>query len=114
MIEGAAGRPGEGPVWALGLMSGTSMDGVDAALLLTDGQTVEAFGAAGGLAYCDGELPRLAAVAADWTRYRPPETAALAAELAANWRRPRARCCASMPKPSRGCSPARRTGRCRR
>ena len=35
-----AGRP----VWALGMMSGTSLDGVDAALIETDGVTVAAFG----------------------------------------------------------------------
>ncbi len=34
----------EGPVWALGLMSGTSLDGVDAALIETDGVTVSGFG----------------------------------------------------------------------
>ena len=34
----------EGPVWALGLMSGTSLDGVDAALIETDGVTVSCFG----------------------------------------------------------------------
>lgn len=28
------------PIWAIGLMSGTSLDGVDAALLLTDGQHI--------------------------------------------------------------------------
>lgn len=33
------------PVLALGLMSGTSMDGIDAALIRTDGERVEAFGA---------------------------------------------------------------------
>ena len=33
-----------GPVRAIGLMCGTSMDGVDAAMLLTDGETVAAFG----------------------------------------------------------------------
>ena len=33
-----------GPVWALGTMSGTSMDGVDAALVLTDGVEVQEFG----------------------------------------------------------------------
>ncbi len=33
-----------GPVWALGLMSGTSMDGLDAAALLTDGVAIRGFG----------------------------------------------------------------------
>ena len=33
-----------GPVWALGAMSGTSLDGVDAAMLLTDGQAIAEFG----------------------------------------------------------------------
>ena len=33
-----------GPVWALGMMSGTSLDGVDAALIETDGVTVSGFG----------------------------------------------------------------------
>src|SRR3972149_10505395 len=31
-------------LWALGLMSGTSADGVDGALLQTDGKTITAFG----------------------------------------------------------------------
>ena len=35
---------GRGPVWALGTMSGTSLDGVDAAMVLTDGITVQEFG----------------------------------------------------------------------
>jgi anhydro-N-acetylmuramic acid kinase len=34
------------PIWALGLMSGTSMDGIDAALIETDGERVTAFGPA--------------------------------------------------------------------
>ncbi|WP_095589175.1 anhydro-N-acetylmuramic acid kinase [Actibacterium ureilyticum] len=36
-----------GPVWALGAMSGTSLDGVDAALLQTDGDRILAFGETG-------------------------------------------------------------------
>ncbi|MEM7188724.1 MAG: anhydro-N-acetylmuramic acid kinase [Pseudomonadota bacterium] len=40
MIDVGPGKP----IWAVGLMSGTSMDGVDAALLQTDGETVSAFG----------------------------------------------------------------------
>ncbi len=35
---------GSGPIWALGTMSGTSLDGVDAAMVLTDGATISAFG----------------------------------------------------------------------
>ena len=34
----------DGSVWALGMMSGTSLDGVDAALIETDGVTVSGFG----------------------------------------------------------------------
>lgn len=33
-----------GPVWALGAMSGTSLDGVDAAMVLTNGQRILEFG----------------------------------------------------------------------
>lgn len=43
--------PAEKTVWAIGLMSGTSLDGVDAALLKTDGQKIEAFGHALTVAY---------------------------------------------------------------
>ena len=42
------------PIWAMGLMSGTSMDGIDAALIKTDGERVTAFGPAATTPYEDG------------------------------------------------------------
>jgi len=50
-----------GSVWALGMMSGTSMDGVDAALLRTDGVTVAEFGPTGYRAYAEAERAELRA-----------------------------------------------------
>ncbi len=44
---------------AIGLMSGTSMDGVDAALIETDGDQITAFGAAVEVPYSDGFRDRL-------------------------------------------------------
>lgn len=44
---------------AIGLMSGTSMDGVDVALIETDGETVAAFGPSGYRPYSDGERAAL-------------------------------------------------------
>ncbi|MEM7718191.1 MAG: anhydro-N-acetylmuramic acid kinase, partial [Pseudomonadota bacterium] len=41
----------EEPVWALGTMSGTSLDGVDAAMVLTDGRTLFEFGRTGYAPY---------------------------------------------------------------
>lgn len=40
MIDVGPGKP----IWALGVMTGTSMDGVDGAMLETDGDTISAFG----------------------------------------------------------------------
>ena len=52
----------ERPVWALGMMSGTSLDGVDAALIETDGVTVAAFGPWRTAPYPDGLRAGLRAV----------------------------------------------------
>ena len=52
----------ERPVWALGMMSGTSLDGVDAGLIETDGVTVAAFGPWRTAPYPDDLRARLRAV----------------------------------------------------
>ncbi len=44
-----------GVVRAIGLMSGTSLDGVDVALIETDGERIAGFGPTGYRPYADGE-----------------------------------------------------------
>lgn len=44
-----------GPVWALGAMSGTSLDGVDAAMVLTDGHRILEFGNTAYREYTGGQ-----------------------------------------------------------
>lgn len=51
---------------ALGLMSGTSMDGVDAAVLETDGETIEGFGPSAFRAYAPEEREMLCGVLGVW------------------------------------------------
>ncbi len=51
---------------ALGLMSGTSMDGVDAAVLETDGETIEGFGPSAFRAYAPAEREVLRAGLGRW------------------------------------------------
>ncbi|HVG49492.1 MAG TPA: anhydro-N-acetylmuramic acid kinase, partial [Rubellimicrobium sp.] len=53
-------------VTALGAMSGTSLDGVDAALLVTDGETVESFGLTSYRPYTEAERATLRRALGRW------------------------------------------------
>ncbi|MEP3346424.1 MAG: anhydro-N-acetylmuramic acid kinase [Litoreibacter sp.] len=55
-----------GPIWALGAMSGTSLDGVDAALLRTDGELISEFGASDYRAYSVEDRAAIAAALGQW------------------------------------------------
>lgn len=56
-----------GPVVALGAMSGTSLDGVDAAMLTTDGHQILGFGPSGYRPYGPGERATIAAGFGKWS-----------------------------------------------
>ena len=56
-----------GVMKAIGLMSGTSMDGVDVALIETDGEAIHSLGPAAGFAYTALER-QLVREAMDWAR----------------------------------------------
>ncbi len=55
-----------GTIWALGAMSGTSLDGVDAAMVLSDGERVLELGATGFRAYSEEERALLRAALGRW------------------------------------------------
>ena len=54
------------PIWAAGMMSGTALDGVDAALLRTDGVRIAEFGASAYHAYTDPERATLRTALGAW------------------------------------------------
>jgi anhydro-N-acetylmuramic acid kinase len=66
------------PIWALGAMSGTSLDGVDAAMLRTDGVTIAEFGDSGYRPYTAAERGVLRAALGAW---QDEARAAAAAEV---------------------------------
>ncbi|MFK7744160.1 MAG: anhydro-N-acetylmuramic acid kinase [Roseobacter sp.] len=55
-----------GPLRALGAMSGTSLDGVDAAVVLTDGYSIQEFGPSQYVGYSSAEQSVLAAALGHW------------------------------------------------
>ena len=64
-----AGRrrlPSEGPLRVLGTMSGTSLDGVDAAVIETDGETLTAFGPTAYRPYSEAERSVLRSALGKW------------------------------------------------
>lgn len=71
-----------GAIWALGTMSGTSLDGVDAALLKTDGETIHEFGDTGYRPYSAEERDTLRAALGFWPGDEGVEAAAEVVETA--------------------------------
>lgn len=59
-------RGKSGPIWALGTMSGTSLDGVDAAMVLTGGETIIEFGPHAYRPYTDAERATIRAAFGQW------------------------------------------------
>ena len=71
-----------GPIWALGLMSGTSMDGIDGAALLTDGEGIQGFGPKRFEAYAPEVRATLAAAQGLWPGAPRVEAAAAVVDAA--------------------------------
>lgn len=74
------GKTLERPIWALGTMSGTSLDGVDGAMVLTDGEEITEFGPSAYARYCDAERATLRAGLGRWPGEAGVEAAAAAVE----------------------------------
>ncbi|WP_420394882.1 anhydro-N-acetylmuramic acid kinase [Nioella sp.] len=72
----------EGPIWVAGAMSGTSLDGVDAALLKTDGRRIFDFGETRYRAYRDEEREVIRAALGCWPGDAGVEAAAEVVETA--------------------------------
>jgi len=72
----------DGPLWALGTMSGTSLDGVDAALVRTDGVRILEFGATDYRPYRNRERELLRAALGRWPGEPGVEEAAEVVETA--------------------------------
>ncbi|WP_372603628.1 anhydro-N-acetylmuramic acid kinase [Actibacterium sp.] len=71
-----------GPVCALGTMSGTSLDGVDAAVVMTDGHSILSFGDVAYRPYSEPERAVLRAALGRWPGDDGVEAAAEVVELA--------------------------------
>ena len=56
----------QGPLWVLGTMSGTSLDGVDAAMLRTDGHQILEFGPDAYRPYSEAERSLIRAAFGKW------------------------------------------------
>jgi anhydro-N-acetylmuramic acid kinase len=74
------------PIWSLGFMSGTSLDAVDAAMILTDGETIFEFGPATARTYTEEERAVLqratdAARKWNWGKQKPTKAFQLAEEV---------------------------------
>lgn len=71
-----------GAIWALGTMSGTSLDGVDAAMLLTDGERILDFGPTAFRPYSAAEQATIRAALGRWPGEDGVEAAAEVVETA--------------------------------
>ncbi|MEO6300157.1 MAG: anhydro-N-acetylmuramic acid kinase, partial [Paracoccaceae bacterium] len=76
------GKGMQGAVWALGSMSGTSLDGVDAAMVLTDGHRIFEFGPHAYRPYTDAERNIIRAALGRWPGEAGVAEAAEVVELA--------------------------------